>query len=161
MESESTSLSASLGLDGSLGVSGATAATGAGEDTSLSEQDLQHSLQAHKEYQDLNLTQCLEALTALQVSRPEDPLIAHNLCLVKYLNQEMDLEAMAKELEALYLQVMSGNDVEECEHQALVYNLALTFFLKKNLVRAEQLLRKVNLIILFYDRNSSFHSFTP
>ena len=119
----------------------------------FSEQDLQHSLQAHKDYREQKLAQCLTSLSALQLSRPEDPLVSHNLMVVKYANGELPLDQLLRALEALYGQVMAstggGSDAaEEAEqhHPALLYNLALAYYLKKtNLGKSEHLLRKVRI----------------
>ena len=129
----------------SLGLDGGSLCPPGGTDTSLSEQDLQASLQAHKDYQENKLSQCLFSLAALQISRPEDPLVSHNLSVVKYTNGEINLEGLLESLETIYGQVISaGSDmVEEGENPALIYNLALAYFLRKDLGKADHLLRKV------------------
>ena len=91
----------------------------------------------------------LETLSNLGSELSSYPSLKVNVALVKQAKGELDTPGFRDELQRIYDAASDVGDFDEAEHAPLIFNLSLAYFLRRQFVKSEQLLRKVGLLLTF------------
>lgn len=110
---------------------------------------------AQKAFMDNRLKDAMDALQKLKVAaatgdREDDvnPGIAVNHLVVRRASGEIGIGEAMTELEVVYKRAKESGDFDLVENAALVYNLALAYFLRRQFLAAESLLKSVRQSLL-------------
>ena len=96
-------------------------------------------------------------MTSLMELRPDDPIVAANACYVAYMAGEYTLDVFQSKLQTLFNSLISNGagELDDGEQCSLLYNLALSYFRKRDFKIAEKILKRL------YNNLTSCSSVTP